>query len=316
MKKSESQESKSPSQLIDARIEELGDWRGRMLSRLRSLVKEADPEVVEEWKWRGVPVWSHDGLICTGETYKNVVKMTFAQGAALNDPSGLFNSSLDGNTRRAIDFREGEKVDEEALKTLVRAAVTLNKSKRNRKATPPAANGNLKRDEAGAKAGSRAKGAATPKRAASEAKPGKPQKGEKAGVVLLSGGNPQIAKADGDAPVQAYIAAMPGWKSDLGKRLDALIMRNVPDVRKAVKWNSPFYGVEGRGWFLGLHCFSKYVKVAFFRGASLRPLPPGPSKDKDTRYIDIYEGDELDEALLGSWVKQAAALPGFLAPRP
>jgi hypothetical protein len=229
-------------------------------------------------------------LICTGETYKNVVKMTFTQGAALNDPSGLFNSSLDGNTRRAIDFREGEKVDEEALKALVRAAVTLNKSKRNRKATP--------------------------KRAASEAKPGKPQKGEKAGVVLLSGGNPQIAKADGEAPVQAYIAAMPGWKSDLGKRLDALIMRNVPDVRKAVKWNSPFYGVEGRGWFLGLHCFSKYVKVAFFRGASLRPLPPGPSKDKDTRYIDIYEGDELDEALLGSWVKQAAALPGFLAPRP
>jgi hypothetical protein len=290
MKKNESQESKSPSQLIDARIEELGDWRGRMLSRLRSLVKEADPEVVEEWKWRGVPVWSHDGLICTGETYKNVVKMTFAQGAALNDPSGLFNSSLDGNTRRAIDFREGEKVDEEALKTLVRAAVTLNKSKTNRKATP--------------------------KRTASEAKPGKPQKGEKAGVVLLSGGNPQIAKADGEAPVQAYIAAMPGWKSDLGKRLDALIMRNVPDVRKAVKWNSPFYGVEGRGWFLGLHCFSKYVKVAFFRGASLRPLPPGPSKDKDTRYIDIYEGDELDEALLGSWVKQAAALPGFLAPRP
>jgi hypothetical protein len=130
MKKSASQKrqnSKSPSQLIDARINELGDWRGKMLSRLRTLVKEADPEVVEEWKW-GVPVWSHDGLICTGETYKNVVKMTFAKGAALKDPSGLFNSSLDGNTRRAIDFHEGEKIDEEALKTLVRAAVTLNKS--------------------------------------------------------------------------------------------------------------------------------------------------------------------------------------------
>ena len=127
-KKSESQDSKSPSQLIDARIKELGDWRGEMLSWLRALVKEADPEVVEEWKWRGVPVWSHDGLICTGETYKNVVKMTFAKGAALKDPSGLFNSSLDGNTRRAIDFHEGEKIDEEALKTLVRAAVTLNKS--------------------------------------------------------------------------------------------------------------------------------------------------------------------------------------------
>ncbi len=129
MKKSGSQESKSPSQLIDARIKELGDWRGKMLSRLRDLVKEADPEVVEEWKWRGVPVWSHDGLICTGETYKNVVKMTFAKGAALKDPSGIFNSSLEGNTRRAIDFHEGEKVDEEALKTLVRAAVTLNKSR-------------------------------------------------------------------------------------------------------------------------------------------------------------------------------------------
>ena len=128
MKKSGSQKSESPSQLIDARIKELGDWRGKMLSRLRTLVKEADPEVVEEWKWRGVPVWSHDGLICTGETYKNVVKMTFAKGAALKDPAGLFNSSLDGNTRRAIDFREGEKIEEEALKPLVRAAVALNKS--------------------------------------------------------------------------------------------------------------------------------------------------------------------------------------------
>jgi hypothetical protein len=133
MNKSVPQTSKSPSQLspsqlIDARIKELGDWRGEMLSRLRTLVKEADPEVVEDWKWRGVPVWSHDGLICTGETYKNVVKMTFAKGAVLEDSAGLFNSSLDGNTRRAIDFHEGEKIDEEALKTLVRAAVTLNKS--------------------------------------------------------------------------------------------------------------------------------------------------------------------------------------------
>ena len=124
-----SQKSTSPSQLIDARIKELGDWRGRMLSRLRALVKKADPEVVEEWKWRGVPVWSHDGLICTGETYKNVVKMTFAKGAALKDPWGLFNSSLEGNTRRAIDFHEGDKIDEQALKALIRAAVTLNKAK-------------------------------------------------------------------------------------------------------------------------------------------------------------------------------------------
>jgi hypothetical protein len=129
MKKSVSPKSKSPSQLIDARIKELGDWRGAMLSRVRSLIKEADPEVIEEWKWRGVPVWSHDGLICTGETYKNVLKMTFAKGAALKDPSRLFNSSLEGNTRRAIDFHEGDKIDAQALKALVRAAVTLNKSR-------------------------------------------------------------------------------------------------------------------------------------------------------------------------------------------
>jgi len=127
MRKSGSQ--KTPSQLIDARIKELGDWRGEMLGRLRALIKEADPEVVEEWKWRGVPVWSHDGLICTGETYKSIVKMTFAKGAALADPSRLFNSSLEGSTRRAIDLHEGEKINEKALKTLIRAAVTLNKSK-------------------------------------------------------------------------------------------------------------------------------------------------------------------------------------------
>ena len=125
--------TKSPSQLIDERIDELDDWRGKMLSRLRSIVKKADPEVVEEWKWRGVPVWSHDGIITTGESYKSVVKMTFARGAALEDPSGLFNSSLEGNVRRAIDFKEGEKVNERALKALVREAVTLNRSKVKKK---------------------------------------------------------------------------------------------------------------------------------------------------------------------------------------
>jgi hypothetical protein len=128
MKKIRSKSAESPSDLIDARIEELGDWRGEMLSRLRALIKEADPEVTEEWKWSGTPVWSHDGLICTGETYKNVVKMTFAKGASLNDPSRLFNSSLEGNTRRAIDFHEGDKVGEKALKALIRAAVALNKA--------------------------------------------------------------------------------------------------------------------------------------------------------------------------------------------
>ena len=127
---------------------------------------------------------------------------------------------------------------------------------------------------------------------------------------LLAGGNPQIAKAEGDAPVQAYIAAMPGWKRDVGRRLDALIVRTVPGVRKAVKWNSPFYGVEGEGWFLNVHCFTNYVKVAFFRGTSLRPVPPGASKHKDVRYLDIHEDDQLDEARLTAWVKQASQLPG------
>jgi hypothetical protein len=145
---------------------------------------------------------------------------------------------------------------------------------------------------------------------ASKAKPIKRRKGEK--VVLLSGGNPQIAKADGDGPVQAYIAAMPGWKRDLGKHLDALIVRNVPNVRKAVKWNSPFYGIEGQGWFLSFHVFTRYVKVTFFSGTSLRPVPPGASKHKGVRYFDIREGDEFDEAQMATWVKQAAALPGFL----
>jgi hypothetical protein len=129
MSSSGSAKAKSPSKLIDERIKELGDWRGEMLARLRALIKQADPEVVEEWKWRGVPVWYHDGMICTGETYKSVVKMTFAKGAALEDPAGLFNSSLDGNTRRAIDFREGEKINEKALKALIRAAVALNASR-------------------------------------------------------------------------------------------------------------------------------------------------------------------------------------------
>ena len=128
--------------------------------------------------------------------------------------------------------------------------------------------------------------------------------------VLLSGGNPQIAKADGDAPVQAYIAAMPGWKSDVGRRLDDLIVRTVPKVRKAVRWNSPFYGVEGESWFLSCHVFTRYVKVTFFQGASLQPVPPGAGKDKDSRWIDIYE-DGLDEEQLVTWVRQSAAMPGW-----
>jgi hypothetical protein len=271
---------KAASRLIDQRTRDLGDWREETLARMRALILEADHEMIEERKWRkpsnamaGVPVWSHNGIVCTGEMYKQVVKLTFARGASTPDPSRLFNSSLEGNTRRAIDIHEGEEVDADAFKALVKAAVAQN--------GPPA---------------KKAKPGAT------EAKP----------VKLLSGGNPQIAKGDGDAPVQSYIAGMPGWKGDLGKRLDALIMRNVAKVHKAVKWNSPLYGIEGQGWFLGIHCFTKYVKVAFFRGTSLRPVPPGASKGKDTRYVDIHEDDQLDEAQMATWVKQAAALPGWV----
>jgi hypothetical protein len=188
--------------------------------------------------------------------------------------------------RRAIDIREGGVLDAEAFKGLIRAAVAEN------------LRAGASKSESTSKAGAKVK-------------PIKARKGGK--VVLLSGGNPQIAKADGDAPVKAYIAGMPGWKGDVGRRLDALIVRIVPNVRKAVKWNSPFYGIEGRGWFLGFHTFMHHVKVAFFRGTSLRPVPPGASKGKETRYLDIREGDELDEAQMAAWVKQAAALPGWLA---
>jgi hypothetical protein len=147
--------------------------------------------------------------------------------------------------------------------------------------------------------------AAKPRKAAPKSRTRKAAK-----PVLLAGGNPQIAKAYGDAPVLAYIAAMPGWKREVGRRLDALIVRTVPGVRKAVKWNSPLYGMEGQGWFLSIHCFTRYVKLAFFRGMSLRPLPPGESKTKNTRYLDIHEDDRIDEAQLADWVKQASHLPG------
>lgn len=267
-------DGKAASRLIDQRIRSLGGWRAATLALVRRMIRAADPDIVEECKWvkpsnpLGVPVWSHAGIVCTGEAYQQVVKLTFARGASLPDPRGLFNSSLEGNTRRAIDIREGEGLDAAAFRTLIQAAVAEN-------------------------------------RARAKAKPG-----ARAPVALLSGGNPQIAKADGDAPVQAYIAAMPGWKRDIGRRLDALVAGSVPGVRKAVKWNSPFYGVDGQGWFLSFHVFTRYVKVTFFRGTSLRPVPPGGTS-KDARWIDIHE-DDLDGAQLTTWVKQAAALPGWI----
>jgi hypothetical protein len=286
----------SPSELIDARIKELSDWRGETLARVRGLIKKAVPDVVEAWKWRGVPVWEHGGIICTGETYKDKVKLTFAKGASLKDPSGLFNSSLEGNARRAIDFHEGDPINAAALQALFRDAAALNAAAKSKSKS---------------KSGKKASTKTEPD--AEKARGVQAQKSAKDGVVLLSGGNPQIAKADGDAPVQAYIAAMPGWKSGLGSQLDALIVRTVPDVRKAVRWNSPFYGVEGQGWFLSFHVLTKYVKVTFFAGTSLQPVPPGGTeRSKESRWIDIYEDDELDEAQIASWVKQAAALPGWI----
>jgi len=268
----ESAAGNSASQRIDQRIQELEGWRGETLARLRALILAADPEIVEEWKWN-VPVWSHQGIICTGESYAKHVKLTFARGAKLPDPGHLFNSSLTGNTRRAIDLHEGERLDAKTFKALIKQAVALNAAA-------------MLKAESGA----------------TKAKP----------VKLLSGGNPQIAKAEGGTPVQTYIAAMPGWKSGLGKRLDALIVRTVPNVRKAVKWNSPFYGIEGQGWFLSFHVLTRYVKVTFFNGLSLNPVPPGGTpKSKDARWIDIYEDDKLDEMQLANWVKQAAALPGW-----
>jgi hypothetical protein len=241
---------------------------------MRALILKAVPGITEEWKWNN-PIWSHDGIICTGEAYTRAVKLTFAKGASLPDPSHVFNSSLEGNTRRAIDIREGEKVDARAFAALVKAAVAEN-GRSAKKSTP-------------------------------RSRATRP-------VKLLSSGNPQIAKADGDAPVQAYIAAMPGWKRDVGRRLDALIVRHVPKsrLRKAVKWNTPLYGVEGQGFFLGFYCFTRYVQVTFFRGTSLRPVPPKASKIEGTRYLAIHEGDELDEAQLATWIKQAAAVPGWV----
>jgi len=272
-----------------------GDWRAATLARMRELILAADPEISEDVKWRkasndmaGIPVWSRDGIVCTGETYKNYVKLTFAQGAKLADPKRLFNASLDGATRRAIDIHEGEEVDAAAFQALIQAAVAQNASAEK-------------------------KPAAKSKPSASAAKPKSSMTKNEDGVVLLSGGNPQIAKADGDAPVQAYIAAMPGWKSDLGRRLDALIVKSAPNVKKAVKWNSPFYGIEGRGWFLSFHVLTRYVKVTFFAGMSLKPIPPGGTpKSREARWLDIYEEDELDEKQMAAWVKQAAKLPGWI----
>jgi len=272
------------SKQIDKLIAKTKDWRGDRLAEIRKLIHEVDPDVVEDWKWMGTPCWSHEGMYVIANPHKDKVKLTFFHGAKLPDPKKLFNAGLGGGKWRAIDIREKDKVNRTALKALLRAAVKYNakhqvpKSKGSRQSMPK-------------KKAAKKKSAARPR--------------------LLSGGNPQIAMGDGDAPVQAYIAAVPGWKRDASRRLDDLITRTIPGVRKAVKWNSPFYGTE-RGWFLGFHCFTKYIKVNFFRGTSLSPMPPVGSKDKNARYLHIEEGEPLDEAQVASWVRQAAALPGWV----
>ena len=256
---------------IDARVAELDDWRGARLAEFRKLIHEAEPDVTEEWKWRGTPVWEYNGILLVGDGFKDKVKLTFHSGAMLRDRDNVFNAGLSGNKWRAIDSFEGDEIDKTGFKKLVREAVSYNTKQRLAKA----------------------KGGMVD---------GKP--------VLLSGGNPQMPKSEGDAPVQAYIAAIPRWKSDLARRLDEIIVRNVPEVRKAVRWNSPFYGVEGRGWFVSYHVFSRYVKVTFLNGASLDPVPSGGGKDPDSRWVDIYE-DGLDEQQMAEWVRQSAGLPGW-----
>ncbi|GMU77228.1 MAG: hypothetical protein AMXMBFR46_00290 [Acidimicrobiia bacterium] len=288
-------ETRPASALIDARIEELPAWQGKVLARVRRLVKQAVPGVVEEWKWRGVPVWSHDGIICTGETYKHSVKLTFAKGASLDDPARLFNASLDGNVRRAIDIHEGDPLDERAFKALVRAAANRNESARRK----PAA---AQSTPSTRKAAPRKTGSASAAKRKAPAKTTKPS--------LLSGGNPQIPMGYGNEPVQAYIEALPGWKREVGRRIDTIVDANLPGARKAVKWNSPFYGIPGQGWLVNVHAFTRYVKVSFFAGASLRPAPPGGTRD-DARWIDIHE-DDLDEDQLARWVKQSAKRSGWM----
>lgn len=245
-----------PSELIDQHVEELGDWRGDVLTRVRALVHHAAPDVTEAWKWRGVPTWELDRTICTGETYADKVKLTFTHGASLDDPSGLFNASLDGGVRRAIDLHEGDELDGRAFVALVREAAGLPR--------------------------------------------------------LLSGENPQVPKGDGPEALQGYLDAMPGWKREVGRHLHGLVVASVPDVEQAVRWNSPFYGVEGHGWIISFHCITKYIKVTFFSGAELEPPPPETSKEEAVRYLHVHEDEAIDDAQVTSWIAQASRIDGWI----
>jgi hypothetical protein len=302
----ESSSLSSATAEIDKKIASLNDWRGATLAEVRSLIREVDPEVVEEWKWMGTPVWSHEGMYVLVNAHKDKVKITFFHGAKLADPKKIFNAGLDGNKWRAIDLAQGDKIDKKGFQELLRRAIAYNLEHAAPKSKGSRASLLSKNDAA-------SPGVPEAKTAQGRA-PSKPTSGKSrtsAKPKLLSGDNPQIAKGEGDEPVQAYIAAIPDWKQDVARRLDELIVRTVKDVKKAVKWNSPFYGMDGQGWFLSYHCFSKYVKVAFFRGAQLKPLPPGASKQEEVRYLDIRENDSIDEKTLASWIRQASKLPGM-----
>lgn len=256
---------------INARIAEMGDWRGQRLADFRALIHEAEPDVTEELQGKGTIGWTYNGVFAVGDAHKDKVKLTFHSGATLRDANNLFNARPGEDKSRTINSFETDEIDGASFKRLVRAAVSYNTKQIL----------------------SKAKGGMLD---------GKP--------VLLSGGNPQIPKSDGDAPVQAYIAAIPRWKRDLARRLDEIVVGNVPEVRKAMRWNSPFYGIKGQGWFVSYHVFSRYIKVTFLNGALLDPVPPGGGKDPDSRWIDIYEG-KLDEEQMAEWVRQSAALPGW-----
>ena len=254
--------------LTNAKIASLDGWRGKMLTEIRDLVWEADPEVVEEWKPMGYPAWSHTGIYAVATVRDDLVTVSFAHGSKLADPNRLFNNAPNHDTWWSIELHEHDAIDDIGFKGLVEQAVAYN----------------IKNKPSYIK--------------------------DVAGPIYLSGGNPQIPKGDGDAPVQAYIALMPGWKRKLGTELDQLIEHLVPDVQKAMRWNSPFYGVEGQGWFLSYHVFDKYLKITFLNGTTLNPIPSGGGKDPDSRWINIFE-NAFDADQMSDWIRQSAAVPGW-----
>jgi hypothetical protein len=275
-KTSKTTKGESPSKLIDARIEALGDWRGKTLSRARALIKQADPEVVEEWKW-GVPVWSHDGLICTGETYKSAVKLTFAKGASLKDPSGLFNSSLGGNTRRAIDLHEGDKIDAGAFRTLIRAAVILNWS--------------------GVKATSKPRKPGTANKAAAD--------GHAAIEDWIKRWTSKKGSAGGADEEMRRIV----------QRVDDLVRRTIPGLHYAIKWRNPFYGLPEQGWIIAVAPYTSHVTVTFFGGADFDPPPPhdpGTPTVERARYVRLKTLAEAQGPMMRKWIERAGRVPGWV----